>query len=285
MITVNHEQSPYIYKLPVELLADTFDYLPLKDLCAIRQTSKWFKQIAGHCYRKNYSALVRSINMQKNIELNIFHGLINAIEIYGKEHLKMHKYYPNGRSEFQQLKKLRFACVKLAEVKLEEMKEIGGEIECLEISDCKIVMSFEEKISIIFPNLKHLRMVFMGLPEPGSKWIACKYPSLERFELVSGFEDVTIGPFLEMIPTIQRLGIDSRNLLNNKESMKSAKLEDLAIKIQSWRNRHFSSESFCQILNELHELRSYKKLKVYTTCYYHDDEDEFIDLRSLHALT
>lgn len=48
----NQEQSPDIYKMPFELLTDTFNYLSLKDLCAIRQTSKLFHQIAEFCFQK-----------------------------------------------------------------------------------------------------------------------------------------------------------------------------------------------------------------------------------------
>lgn len=39
IVTLNQEQLSDIYKLPIELLADIFDYLPIKDLCEVRRTS------------------------------------------------------------------------------------------------------------------------------------------------------------------------------------------------------------------------------------------------------
>lgn len=47
----------HIDELPVELLIDTFVYLSIEDLCAIRQTWKKWRQTAANCFQHNYSKL------------------------------------------------------------------------------------------------------------------------------------------------------------------------------------------------------------------------------------
>lgn len=81
------EQSSDFYKLPVELLFDIFDYLPLKVLCAVRQTSKLFHQVAESCFQKKYSNLVRNRKNQRDSVLSPFHKLIPAILIEKNYHL------------------------------------------------------------------------------------------------------------------------------------------------------------------------------------------------------
>lgn len=128
-ITSNDEQSPDIYKLPVELLLETFDYLPFEDLCAIRQTSNWFSEVAELCYKKNYSALQPCTRRHNGIEYKAFYGLIQKVGIYSCEIKHIQEYYPNRGSEFQQVKQFRFSLLNFASITIEYINEIVGKIE------------------------------------------------------------------------------------------------------------------------------------------------------------
>lgn len=274
---LNDEQLADIYKLPVELLADIFDYLPLKDLCSIRQTSQWFHQVAGFSFQRNYSALWRNIQHQKDMGSNAFHELFQGVIIH-----ENYYWYVRRQPEFQQVKRVQlYRCNACLEI--EKFKDVLSQTECLIMNECSIRKTFTENISIFIPNLKQLSLIYR---QPGSEWFNCKYPKLEKFELTSAFrENVEIGPFLEINPNIRKLAIDSYRFWDNRESIRAAKLEDLAIIIyDDFKKPYFDFESFCQLLNELYELGSYKKLKLYFGCYYSRKELKFYKLSSLRAL-
>lgn len=283
---LDQEQSADIYKLPVELLAYIFDYLTLKDLCAIRQTSKWFDSIAGICFQKNYSAVVRcfSIDIENGLKLNAFHQLIQTIDIMGSgSKYNEFEYYFNRQSEFKQLKTMRITSVHdLEGLKLEEMREMLDKVEYLEIYRCTTSKIFTEKIPILFPNLNRLTMHSL-FHERDDGVIDNHYPKLERFDInAMQTETVALGSFLERNPNIHKLAMDIKCLWNHRESIKAAKMEDLAIKITDFYFvKNFAS--FYQLLNELHESESYQRLKCTTSRILYM-RDKWIELASLPAL-
>lgn len=286
----NDEQLPDIYKLPVELLADIFDYLSLKDLCLIRQTSKWFHQVAGLCFEKNYSALVKDFPKQKDIELDNFHDLLQGVIIHD-DHAY---YYIERHSEFKHVKKMKFYKVSPANITNEEMKETLNKIEHLMVNGVSMCKSLVERIPIFFPNLRTLSILSW---QGGYNWIACRYPNLERFEITSAYEleIVEFGPFLKINPNIRKLAISSDHLWKNTEAMLGAKLDELAL-LASGSNwclhmttrlppvSDMHTELFCKFLNRLYDRGSYKRLKLYATLSGCERIDPISQLSSINGL-
>lgn len=275
-VALNQEQSA-IYKLPIELLTDIFDYLPIDDLCEVRRTSKWFHEVAGFCFQKNYSAFCRSIRHQRNRNLDAFLPLIQRLQIEGIwfTYFNEYEYISKRWSRFQHLKIMELDRIDFRDLKIEHRKELLDKIEYLKITNSKSSKIFIKNIFILFPNLKRLSIRGMGW-----MWIACKCPKLEDFRFNSYYEAEEITSFLGMNPNIRKLAINSRCLWNSRESMKSAKisLEDLAIDFDNDR----TLGSIFQLLIELHALGVYKRLKLYSNFLH--IEDKFVEINSLHAL-
>lgn len=271
------DHSPDIYNLPIELLADTFDYLSLEDLWSLRLTSKWFHQVAGFCFQKNYSALVMHIKDMDALYLNVFQQFIQAIAFKNDYYFWK---FANRITEqhFQQLKSIKLVGVNSHTLKNEQLQTILSRIECLNICGCSISLSVIESIPVLCPNLKHLS-IHTNLK---NEWIACKYPKLESFRFTgSNGMDVEISPFLKMNPNIRRLEISSEHLWNNRDSLKASRLtlDELTIKINS-------QDEICRLkllLHELYYMGLYKRLNIKSSSKI-DIEFYIGELTSLHAL-
>lgn len=278
------DQASGIYKLPMELLADILDYLPIEDLCEVRRTSKWFHQVAGFAFQQNYSAYWRSNSHQRGKNLNVFHQVIQKVRIIGDEqkYPQEYKYFFYRRSNFHQLKIMELQCIDLTNIRMEFMKEILHKIEDLRLDSCKISKRFIESIPVLFPNLKRLSMQEQ-LRE--SVWIACKCPKLEDFRFTSYSKTEAITTFLQMNPNVRKLAINSNCLWNNRVLIKAAKLtlDELAIKIYfNIFTKEIPLTLIFELLIELHELGIYQRLKLYS--FYSHIEKEFDELNLLPAL-
>lgn len=233
---------------------------------------------------KNYSAAVRRLRLDipNGTKLNAFHQFIQTIEIMGRGNSKYNEpeYYFNRRSEFKQLETLIITCLIFEYLKLEEMREMLDKVEYLEIDACTTSQIFTEKIPILFPNLKRLTM--RGLHHERDVVIDIHYLKLKRFEInYMCTETVALGSLLERNLNIHKLAVDSTCLWDHRESIKAAKLEDLAIDIEGLDLfRNFAT--FYQLLNELHERESYQRLKLRSTIY--RIRNKWIELASLPAL-
>lgn len=103
----------HIDELPVELLIDTFVYLSIEDLCAIRQTCKKWRQIAANCFQHNYSKLQVDyvngrivIRSRCRVRLDAFIQLVRKIVIH---ELDQFQHFLDRKSNFQQLKNISCA--------------------------------------------------------------------------------------------------------------------------------------------------------------------------------
>lgn len=155
----------------------------------------------------------------------------------------------------------------------QDMKEIRNKVEYVRINPGG---GRTENIPLLFPNLKHLAI--FGTTD-GSEWNGYRFPKLERFEL-NFVTNVAIGAFLKINPNIRRLAIDSENLWNNRESIKAAKLEVLAVDVYSNVAENF--ESFRQLFNELYNVGAYQRLELYTDVI--KCKGKFMKLASLPAI-
>lgn len=76
------EQSPQIYKLPVEIMMEISNFLALKDLNSVSQTSKWWQKVACACFQQNYSPFHTNYHRKTLLgrdNFNAFKQLIHRI--------------------------------------------------------------------------------------------------------------------------------------------------------------------------------------------------------------
>lgn len=86
----------HIDELPVELLVLIFDYLSLGDLCAIRQTNKQWRQIAGYLFQQNYSTVQSLYGYKKK------HAFIQLIRNICIGSLSDFPHFLDKKPDFQQ---------------------------------------------------------------------------------------------------------------------------------------------------------------------------------------
>lgn len=74
-----------------------------------------------------------------------------------------------------------------------------------------------------------------------------------------------ITTFLELNPNIRSFEINSTNHLENGDSLKGSEvtLDDLSVRIDMKHTRRKYFAPICRLLNELHELGLYNRLKLY----------------------
>lgn len=274
----NIEQSSDIYRLPIELLADIFDYLQIYDLGNVCQTSKWFQQVAGYCYTQNYSAFQTLCESKESEEMIFTHHygerlfafdkLIQKISVQG---IGRYRRFLEKQLKYQQLKSLDLFGINLTNVGVEEQQNpnVSTKLEMLRMNSCKMGENFIANLPVLFPNLKRL---IIEKSDIKSDWINYKYPTLERFQLLSD-DIVMVTPFLKLNPNIRKLEINAQLLLNNKDSIKTEalKVDDLAVWIEDEIVYGGKFESLCLLFNELYELGVYKRLKLHRYLQFNQD--------------
>lgn len=262
MVPVSDEQLADFYKLPVELIMEIFDFLTLEELNSVCQTSKWFQKVARACYKQNYSFFhTKYDKLSTDYRFGAFKRIIRRIHFFSDLH-----HFVDFEFEFRRLKEIMLFRCHLSETQIEKLSRnrVLRKLESLCISHCSLDPSIIELILSLSPNLKRL---FVGQCDlMRSKSLHFKHPTLDRF----GVNTKTTWPIttiLELNPNIRYLEIDSANLWVNKNSLKTSKvsLNDLAVYIGS--EEHSTEKtmfaSMCHLLNELHELGIYKRLKLY----------------------
>lgn len=143
----------HIDELPVELLIDAFDYLPLRDLCAIRQTSKKWRQLAGYCFQLNYSRTLVHCRTTENV--HAFTQVIRRISIHQTYQLKI---FLDKKPNFQQLKSITFSGINLIDMRIDCVKDIFIHVEHLEMCWCNSDEHFTNHIFALTKNLKRLTL-------------------------------------------------------------------------------------------------------------------------------
>lgn len=300
----NEIQSSDIFKLPVEILEYIFDYLSLRDLNTVGETCKWIQRIAGQCYQKNYSGLspifsrngrlfIRMGKQLDQVDMNNF--LIRIVDKIRIAYLDNFKDFCNRNRKFHQLRKLILMDFVLPNVKirLKGMRKIFCNLEGLQMYYDSLRVIDEthlENLLSLTPNIKLL--TFRGIVT-GNKWLMRKYPALEHCQIDHSYSTdiLPIAKFLELNPTIHSFGIDSRNLWENRDSMKVSQIElnNLDIILHEKHtdpNRIEKFQSLCHLLNELYRLGRYKRLTLYVRFDYGSFEQKLVDeMTKLNVLT
>lgn len=295
------EQSGYIFKLPVEIIEYIFDYLLLKDLVAMSQTCKFMQRVAVQCYQQTFFGHTPRYFKRGEIFMGYKMGTVTMdqpfVEIFDKVIIHGHdqfKYFLSERCEFLQLRKLAIFELKLNEsfkVKLKRTQRVLNRLDVLRLNICEFDKSSLEYLLSLAPNIKRLSLIQCSFDKIGLKCFRSKYPMLTHCEFILN-DVVPIKTFLEMNPNIKSFGINVNNLYENRESIINAKinLDSLTISMQ------FSYDSFnreiierlvtiCPLLNEMHRIGLYNRLKVISNITFYPFDNEMVKiLATLNAL-
>lgn len=260
-----NEQSPD--KLPVEIMIEIFNFLEFSDLNSACKTSKWWQKVACTCYQQNYPNIFTSYSEIMNFDA--FNQVVKRILFYCPENIQ---HFLDNKSEFHQLRAIEFHFLDLTKSQILFEEPLLSKLEHLSVIYCEMEPNFVQNILALCPNLKYFCFKQRTDIKIGSEWLLRKYPSLNRFS-IRALEIHPITSFLELNPNIRTFEINSVNLWENRDSLKASKvsLDDLAVKIDAIHlsnlyPRHSRIEYFepiCRLLNELHELGIYKRLKLY----------------------
>lgn len=173
------------------------------------------------------------------------------------------------------------------------MKPLFSNLERLEIVSCKMKASFATEIIAITSNIKHFFLHENSLKiKIRTEWLFQKYPTLNHFGVVSYLRALPITSFLELNPNVRWFETNSANIWENRDSLRASKvaLDDLAVQVDCKEYYEKFADhreitmlaSICHLLNELHELGIYKRLRL---CVKYDLKQETIDeIASLNAL-
>lgn len=126
---------------------------------------------------------------------------------------------------------------------------------------CEMDESFLENLLSLSPNLNRLCIIDSNT---GQRWLQRNYPALTQCEISCKYI-LPIATLLARNPNIRKLGINARNLWENRFSIKAAgvKVEDLAIEIGDLDGFVEIELPFWQLLDEYRQLGIYKRLNLY----------------------
>lgn len=265
------EHSLNILELPTEILEYIFDYLDLCDLHDVAKTCKRMQQIAGNCFKQNFIGIEPSFRIaQFRIYDKFYINYYYFIQFFDKIRiLEPIKERPNVfykflelKSEFRALQNLRASGVNFNDITIGDMEEVLRKLKYLGLCRCEMKDNFLENILAIAPNIKRLCLIYI---HTGNQWLTHTYPTLEHCEILYPETYMPVATFLRLNPNIRKFGTDFMNLWENRHLLQTAdiKVDDLAIFVKN----KLQFASLCQLLNDLHQIGFYKRLKL---CIYID---------------
>ncbi|XP_031629056.1 uncharacterized protein LOC116344599 [Contarinia nasturtii] len=252
-----------IFNLNIDCFEEVFDYLSLKQLAIVGETSKRMQQIVGHCFRQSYEAA--RATFYYDFDVNYVHAnflidFIRKIRVLQSNEA----FYEFLRwNRLHSLVQIRFYDHILTKAKIECMQVILGRVEAVELLECKIESDFFETFLMFCSNLRRLCVDGTTIIGTQYNWLLQHYPLLEHFQLLTaiGLEIEELATFFQLNPNIKRLSTGAKFFWFNQQTMTNTnlKLNTLAIKY----DKRVYLMSFCRLLNKLYDSGFYKKLHLY----------------------
>ncbi|XP_031637209.1 uncharacterized protein LOC116349762 [Contarinia nasturtii] len=270
----------YIFTLNNDCFQALFPYMPLKDLVALGQTCKFFRQNTGEFFRKNYSA-AKTVCQCDGIRVFDSHTMWGdkrriAIPDYNEfvtstglsDSLGSYNYMKLHYKEFKMLKNLTLADVCLKRYHIHCLRPILRTIEELHLLSCTVTEDLYTLLLQYCVNMKRLHVqLFDSDFSPKYEWLINVYPKLEHFELIvcDGPTKAEFLAFFQLNPkvrsfschysTLDKISNDSKQFIEA-----SVKLDSLGLKFDY---RH-SSKKQLELLNHFHIDGSFNKLHLST---------------------
>ncbi|XP_031620762.1 uncharacterized protein LOC116339185 [Contarinia nasturtii] len=309
IVAVNEEQQlADIFKLNIDCFELVFDYLSLKSLTAVSQTCKRMQTIAGYCFQLNY----RSANVEfyddgfyhdgkridcfkiffQNVQLSYMCSQIDEYAAFFVENGRIKTFSHNMMMNFVTLMKdstsikrieigCCHGCVRLRKARIKEMLGILSRAERVTIN----TYENENVLDRMFGACSNAKFILVKIIKNESQWMHRIYPTLEHFAVTGSDwhwveESPGLKTFLELNTNIKQFSVNAYFFWLNGELFKSSniKLDTLAIEYDK---RGAQIDSFCRLLNELHESGFYKKLHVHTDCFGQEVIDQLASVKGL----
>ncbi|XP_055305042.1 uncharacterized protein LOC129569873 [Sitodiplosis mosellana] len=283
--------TPPIFNLNDDCCFAIFDWLPRKSLNSFGQACKWAQRVAAHFYQMKHSAMECEVNSSHHISgLDVF-DLKNTqkLRIWGTSL----DSYRHVKSYFNRpIKQISLGRTTLSLAEVNCLKKVLRTVECVKMDNCIINGDFHEDFLTFCPNLKVLciynrygrfirnpngNQILIGVD---NGWLARKYPTLERLEVIHNFAQKIdeLKTFFEQNPNIRSLITNSVFLVANWDLFRTAniKLDTLAIRFDNADN----VMGICDSLNALHERGVFKRLH----CYNKSISDQLASLNAMEKL-
>lgn len=259
----NREIEPQIFKLTINCVHKFFDYLSLKDICAVSKTCKRMNAIAGDYMKWNFSAAEMEcchselkVNGQN---FNDFCALIPNIEFI--QSVTFPEQYIDVMAR-KPLKKAHFYSTYYDINDIQRISRLLNNVETVSFFIPRMKYEFYESF---MKHCKHIRSLRIRSWEEyvigtDNSWLLRRYPTLESLELkIDDLQVNELGEFFALNPNVRRLSIDEQTLLTSYSSMLKTKtqLEELIVLVRSHSRDNFN------ILNSLYHQGFYRRLHVY----------------------
>lgn len=170
---LNETSSTSLLQLYVDCFEHLFEWLPLPDLLALRQTCKRLKKIVDHCIKEYYPAIKfgkiefdpKSVDQYKSL---------NSIDIKLIKHINIQAEHFRNAAEF---------------LEIDNVKQILAQIETINIDYMSYYEeNFYDRFLKYCENLKKLTISGIDIDrncgtEWDFNWLEHHYPRLEQIEL------------------------------------------------------------------------------------------------------
>lgn len=293
-------ETPKVFKLDIDCFDEIFEYLSLRDLHSFGQTCKTMERVTGEYFKRNYVGAEKFTNddgiytvcsgIANRVNISGFNQFINYTSHYHNE-LGPLQYIQGHSIEFASINEIYLVCSEINEILIKSLMNLLPNIEIVRVRQCTIVGDFYEKFLKFCNNLKEIYVqddVGDLIKERKNPWLQQEYPSLHTFQLTArnSFKVNDLNAFFERNPSIQTFLTTSGVLWRHcPELLRSnAKLDTLEI----YDGHHvlsISMQTFCNLLNQLHERGFYKRLKLNVTGPNQECGDQFASLRALESIS
>lgn len=266
-----------ILKLDVDCFEELFEWLPLADLLALRETCKRLQQIVDYFIRTNYPVVKFGFGRIK------LYNIRNLNYFLQMDHVKV--------------KMIKEVIVKADEITKEDIDIIKGilpQLEGLEIGAGNIRANFYESIIKWCSKLKYLSIRTTlnngKKSDKESNWLLHHCPSIEHLKIIIYDDDdedhseiAELGTFLQLNPNVQTLSITSDLLQENLHCFlgSNIKIDRLNVRIYFWLD---IMGGLGDTLNQLYEQGFHKRVHLFIYLINQEDVDKIASIRGLEKI-
>lgn len=256
------ENAP-ILSLGDKCFDEIFDYLTLKDLCAVSETNKHLRKVAGGYFERNYQSIGVVMKMKDGHIQETVNGIVSSFATYAQqlqifdEDVKVFKYIESNVNPM--LRSVFF--VMLGTTKAELIKNVLANVELIKLIFCLTDDSSYDSILKHCRHLKHL--IIADSHDTRKQWPNKNYPHLRDLTVLDSSDGPFNGlhSFFKRNPQIKNFTTSiNRNQLFKLMDETNIQLDELAFEIH-----HFdktSADSTRNQLNALYKRGCFKRLKI-----------------------
>lgn len=276
-IKTTNGPSDGVYVMNIDCFRELFKFMSLKDICALRQTCKYAKQV---------------IDQSVAVEFPVLKFGCGKIDICDTSADQLRHIQS---SDIPFIKRINVSMEKLKKTQTQSFKEILNNVHILEVNISKFDGDFYKDFLRFGANLKSLRISSIDGREivkgGGNKWLHRRYPGLEHIvfndlktKVYCGKETADLKKFFALNPNIRVFSTTFNFLWKNRNWLKKSKItfDQLDLEVGFLYDRH--SECVSDLVSQLHKQGFYKRLHFYGTIIHDDEMDQIDSLPALEKL-